>query len=574
MCKRKRQIIKLNMDKALDRYLFYILFITPFCLGGFHLLISCAFSVVLLVILWMVVCRQRGLHLYRNDAILAVIALLIGFGASVLWAVDRGMAVFGIFQFFPILPFALLMMQQSSGRKDQVLESVPLSGVFMTVVSFVLRFVPALQRFFSVKGRLAGFFQYPNTFAVFLLAGLIVCVWSKRPLRVCIPCSCILLFGILLSGSRTVFILLVAVLIAVCVLRRDKQGFILAGSLVVLSAVVVLIYVVGIGDVRSVGRFLTTSLSESTLLGRILYYRDALPVILRHPFGWGYLGYYYTHHTFQTGVYSLMFVHNEPLQMLLDVGWIPSLLFFAAIAENIFSKTNTPCQRMILTVLSLHSLLDFDLQFVAVFFLFLFCMDFQKGREKMVRLRNNVALSAVLPITALCIFFGVAQGLHLFGLNRAAVRIFPAYTNAQIEMMSDCADIGQANELADQIISRNTFVAQAHRVRAGYAYALGDLQQFTEAGFTALSLDPYNTDSYADYGMKLMVAAQQSKAVGDPEVKRYCDQALRDMQALMDQTRQKTSALAWRIQDKPDFSLPKELTEYMQSIEGGQKNDG
>ena len=46
------------------------------------------------------------------------------------------------------------------------------------------------------------------------------------------------------------------------------------------------------------GRFLTTSLHSSTLLGRLLYAQDALPVILRHPFGLGYRSYTYMQGSF------------------------------------------------------------------------------------------------------------------------------------------------------------------------------------------------------------------------------------------------------------------------------------
>ena len=464
-------------------------------------------------------------------------------------------------------------MQCSTEKKDKVLESVPLGGICMTVLSFALRWIPSLRNFVSVNGRLAGFFQYPNTFAVFLLVGLIICIWNKRPLRIRIPCAFILLFGILASGSRTVFILLIAVLIAVCVLRRDKQGFVLAGSILALGAVIVLVYVVGIGDIRSVGRFLTTSLSESTLLGRILYYWDAFPVIIRHPFGMGYLGYYYSHHSFQTGVYNVMFIHNELLQMLLDVGWVPAIVFSIAVVENIFNKSNSPCQRMVLTVLCMHCMLDFDFQFIAVFCLFLFCMDFQKGRKKLIRMRSSIYALATVPLSLLLLYFGIAQGLQLFGMNRTALRVYPNYTTAQISAMNECIDLNRANQYAEQIIAHNTYVAEAYRVRAGYYYSSGDVRQFVENGYTSLRLDPYNTDGYADYGMKLMAAAQQSKAVGNVETEQYCERALREMQTLMEQTQQTTSALAWRIQDKPDFSLPEELTEYLQSIEGGQNND-
>lgn len=555
-------------ENTIEKLLYATLLITPFCLGGFHLASSAVLSTALLIALFVNAWKQNDLLWYKNDSILAVSALLFGLAASAFWAVDRGMATLGFLQFFPILPFALLVMHMPAKEKDRVLESIPMSGAIMTVLSFLLRYVPTFHGFFTVQGRLAGFFQYPNTFAIFLLCGLIVCFWSDRSLHLRILCACFLLFGILVSGSRTVFILSVVAIVAFCVLRKDKTSLIFAGSLLALGILIVVIYAVEIGDVRSVGRFLTTSLSESTLLGRILYDKDALPVILRHPFGLGYLGYYFTQHSFQTGVYSVMFVHNELLQMLLDVGWIPSLVFVCAVVENIFSKDNTPCQRMLLTVLGIHSLLDFDFQFIAVLFLFLFCMDFQKGRAKSIRIRKSICALAGIPLSLILLYFGASQGLQLFGMHHTALRLYPYLTTAQIGAMSECTDLGDANDYAQQIIARNTFVAEAYRVRAGYAYSQGDIRQFIEDGYTALERDPYNTDGYRDYGDKLLTVIHKGKSIHDQQLVQISEQALQKMQMLLEKTRQRTSALAWRINDQPDFSLSKELEEYIKLLQG------
>ena len=71
-------------------------------------------------------------------------------------------------------------------------------------------------------------------------------------------------------------------------------------------------------------RVLSLSFTESTFVGRFLYYMDALPQILRRPFGMGYMGYYYDQLSVQTGVYSVMYLHNDLFQLVLDTGWIPA----------------------------------------------------------------------------------------------------------------------------------------------------------------------------------------------------------------------------------------------------------
>lgn len=121
----------------------------------------------------------------------------------------------------------------------------------------------------------------------------------------------ILLFGIFESGSRTVFLLLVFSVLCLCIVLKEKANKIVAASVLLFGTAVVVIYVWFNKDISSVGRFITTSFSESTLLGRILYYKDALPVILKHPFGLGYLGYYFLQRSFQTAVYSVMYIPSK-----------------------------------------------------------------------------------------------------------------------------------------------------------------------------------------------------------------------------------------------------------------------
>ena len=105
---------------------------------------------------------------------------------------------------------------------------------------------------------------------------------------------------------------------------------------------------------------MSVSLESSTLLGRILYYIDALPVVLKNPLGLGYYGYYFTQGSFQSGVYSVAFVHNSVLQFLLDVGFIPAIAFMFIVLFSFFSKNSNFRQRLLIFVLFGHSLFDFE----------------------------------------------------------------------------------------------------------------------------------------------------------------------------------------------------------------------
>lgn len=540
----------------------------PFCIGGYHVFASCLLTIALGVALYLCIRRNGQLSIYRNDAFVSIAVLLAGYLLSALWAVDCGMAALGFVHLLPLLPMSLLLMQCTPQDKTRILRAVPFSGAVMTVLSYGLHFVPAFKGFFTVSGRLAGFFQYPNTFALFLLIGIILCLFDEVvPFVWKFALTAVLLFGIFESGSRTIFALTAITLLAVCVLHQEKRIKLSVAALFVLGVAAAGIYVWKTQDMQSIGRFLTTSLTESTFLGRLLYYKDALPVILRHPFGLGYMGYYYTHHTFQTGVYQLMFVHNGWLQFLLDMGWLPTIYFAVAVVQTLLSKSVCRAHKLVVSMIVLHSMADFDFEYVSILLLLLICMDFTKGKQRQLRTEKDAAV-AMAATTLLCVYFGTAQFLQFLHLNEAACRMYPPFTTAKQEMLSSETDLTQAEALADSLLQSNGEIAECYRVKAGAAYARGEIAEFIQFGLEALEKEPYNTDYYETFGNLTLTAIRQYESIGDIQSARMCAQALQQMQTLLEKTKHKTSDLAWKIQDQPDFTLSDDLTEYIKQFNG------
>ena len=93
----------------------------------------------------------------------------------------------------------------------------------MGVLSYALSYTVLGKEFFLVASRLGGFFQYPNTFALFALIGLEIIAtksvvkWQDGVIAV------VLLFGILASGSRTVFALMVCALILLTIFAKNND---------------------------------------------------------------------------------------------------------------------------------------------------------------------------------------------------------------------------------------------------------------------------------------------------------------------------------------------------------------
>ena len=425
----------------------------------------------------------------------------------------------------------------------------------MVVLSLLLGLIPALRPFFYVNHRLAGFFQYPNTFALYALIGIPILAerekWGVREFA----CLIVLLAGVALSGSRTVMVLLgAAVILYVILLRNTRRRIALIASFGVMLLAAAL-YARISGDDSSAGRYLTTSAGSSTFLGRLLYARDVLPVILRHPFGLGYLGYWYTQGSFQTGVYSVMHIHNDLLQFLADVGWVPAaLLAWAAIRSFLHGDRR---RRVLLSLIAAHALLDFDLQFIAVDMLLLLIMGQEPGRRTM-RVRRAAALPAGCILAAVCLYFGAASGLYYMGRMDACAAVYPGYTPAQTVRLIAAGDARSMGEIADGILDHNASVPLAWNARARIAYSDGDIGQMIECKKRAIALEKYELSEYLDYADMLSVALRMYNEAGDAASAAVCLEELRGIPAMLDEVRAGTSALGWRIADRPELELPAE----------------
>ena len=323
--------------------LYAIFCFSPFLIGVYYEWLSCIVSLFLVGYLFYCRIAAGKIKFPLTPLMAACSVIVIFFAISPLWAVDKGMTVFGAVKFLPLPLFCISISQTESSQRDKLLMTVPVTGTVMTAVSFALSLVPKLSGFFLVSGRLSGFFQYSNTFAAYLIVGLIITVLGYKKFSLQIPISAILLFGIFMSGSRTVFILLaLSVLFFIIFIKNKKTKFLILGifiSLTVLAA----IFAAVTGRLDTIGRFLTASLNSSTFIGRILYYKDSLPVILKHPLGLGYMGYYFLQGSFKTGVYTVVNIHNDFLQILLDIGWLPfAICIWAAVKAFINARR---CQR-------------------------------------------------------------------------------------------------------------------------------------------------------------------------------------------------------------------------------------
>lgn len=594
---KKKQQYAIKPSAAPLGPLWVFLLVIPFLGGGFYEPVSCLCSIYLIG--YLILCRKKtgGLTLYWNLALLSIAVLPAFYGLSSMWAVDGGMAFLGFVKFLPMCLFALAVLQLPADQRESLLATVPISGSVMTFVSIGLGLIPVLRQYLVVNERLAGFFQYPNAYALYLLAGVVLLLGNGNPgvengiIRA--GELLILILGIALSGSRTVFFLLAAVLVFTAVFWKEKHLRYLMLILLAVLLGVTAVYALATGNMSTVGRYLTSSLSSSTLLGRFLYAKDAIPVILRHPLGLGYLGYFYTQGSFQTGVYSVRNIHNELLQLFLDIGWIPAVLFAVSVGRSLFSKRTGLTKRLLLAVIAAHCLLDFDLQFLPVGFVLILTMDLEpenmnsenmnpagkKGKPKNSGKRRRsssvegyrlsdwrILLGSGMLLGAVSLWLGLASLFYYGDSYELAVRIYPGYTESDAALLAQAEDVAEMERLADEILARNKSVSLAYSAKARAAYAEGDFGEMISYKQKAIALSRYELAEYLDYFDMLYVGLQLYTANGDPASAAYCRERLLEIPDMLEEVLEQTSSLAWRIHDKPELELPEEYSKVLMEL--------
>ena len=538
-------------------------FALSFCfVGGFHEYTACLFGLLLAALLIWYLAANPRLELKKNSALLAVFSAVVLYGVNALWAVDPGMALIGFFKFLPVLLFVVLL--QLGGGKALLIGILPEIMAVMAVLSAVGSVIPGLESFFLVADRLAGFLQYPNTFALLLLVSQLIVVSRKRlTVRNCVVFA-VLLLGILYSGSRTVFLLTVgANLVLAFLVTKGKKRLALLCAVVGVAILVVTAALLTGSDV--LGRFLRFSFLESTFAGRLLYFWDAIPLILKHPFGLGYWGYYYAQQSVQTGVYSTAFVHNDFLQMMLDVGWIPCVCLVVAMVKSAISK-NTPLgHKVILGVLFLHSCFDFDLQYLSAFFVLLLFLD--HGGEKTLVFRKTGGLKGTLAGLGLAsVYIGVALLLPQLGLHQQARTMYPWNTVNNTVLLTKATNLQEGNSLADEILEQNDQVNLAYSMRARYAYSTGDFRLLMDTKKELFERFPFQYAEYEEYCRMLVMGISLYEQSGDEASAQICREELISTRKAVEALADRLSLLGRVIKDQPTTKLPEDLNTYIDEL--------
>ena len=541
-----------------------ILLMSLLLIGGFHEYISCALSAAMCI--WLLVRFGKGKNLQiRKDFLTsAVVAVCGGYGLTCIWGIDRGMALIGFVKFLPLILYLFCLQQEDD--LQPTLDVLPWFGAVLAILSAVGMQIPGVEALFAVAGRLAGTFQYPNTFAIFLLVCELLLL-KKPGKKIWDYCLLAVLIGCFLyTGSRTAFV--VALIANVAMLLSMTQKKVRLIALGVMGGICLVGVVLALNPNSVLNRYLTISLTESTFVGRVLYWVDALPLLAKHPLGMGYSGYYYAQQSIQSGVYSVRYIHNDLLQLVLDIGIVPAGLFVTAIILWLCRKTVPVADKIIVGAVCLHSLFDFNMQFVGVFFLLLLLLSTEKCPKVMQakpRLTGKIALVAVAVVS---LYLGSALMLSHFGKTELSDKIYPYNTQNKLSMLETETDLEKANALAEEILAQNTQFFAPYSIRGKYTYSKGDFGAMIQNERAALERNPFNQSEYEAYCKMLITGIDLYVKNGDSSSAKICQQELLAVYQQFTQLPDRLSALGKMIKDQPVTELSSEIVEYVKTIGG------
>ena len=554
--------------KALNIKTLFILI--PFVFGLFYDFAVCFTTVILLGILLVVLIKNKKINIYFNYCFLSILILTISSLFTCIWGIDKQDSIFGFFRILSVLLFTIILMQCEESKIKELYKIIPISGIVMVLVCIVLRFIPNISEYFySSNGRLGGFFQYSNTFALFLLIGITVLMYTVenvkyKPLQILI-----LIIGILLTGSRTVFLLTLLVFAIYLFNGKDRKEKVKILLMLLITIIVSLIIAWVTNNFQTIGRYLTISLNSSTLWGRIIYYKDALMLLKENIFGYGYMGYSYIYPTVQTANYAVKFVHNDFLQLALDFGIIPTIIFIVTIIYSIFSKKTDKIQKIALIIMFLHMLVDFDLQFMIMFFVLVLMQDLSKQKKFEITIHKSII--AFITIIGLIFgygYLGIASFANYLDNNYLANKMLSNYTEAKIGILINQTNLSKANMLSDEILENNEYVTVAYNMKAVYELENENYNKVGEYKERAISLDRYNAQEYEDYVMLLSQILEKTVTKKDKiNTTIYINKVL-EVPNMIEKLKSNTTSLAEKIRDSSNIELNEQTLQYIDNIKG------
>ena len=553
-------------NKSYNLFILIIFIISLLWSGGYYEYISAVIGAFLAVYI-IVYCRKRSVYIKLNEYVVVTAIITFMYIVSSFYAVDFGMALTGVAKKCPVFLFALVLTTVEKEDKKRIISIIPEISAVLTLIASILAIIPSLRHFIIKAGRFCGTFGYANTYALFVLLSIIILLgtFHKRKSVINFVIMAVLLAGMWFSGSRYTWILAFICLFIYACHKKDMRRY----TYIILAILTTATVCAGtlFSHSKTIGRFFSTNFS--TLYGRLLYWQDGLLLAAKHPFGIGYLGYYYKQTQIQTGVYTVRYIHNDWLQLMLDIGWIPLLMAAIFLFKILCGKSHSFVSKLLVFTIAVHSFMEFDMEHTGiVFFLMLIisCNNENIFERKDIKLNSHLLKDASALLGVFCIYFSIPLCLYAIGDMKKADNIYPIYTEAQLANLSVESDDKKALKIADKILSQNDTAFLAYDAKAKIAWNKLDYSEMVYYKKEAIKRNKFDYNEYSDYLIMLNEALSYFIENEDNAsvIKVVAD--MRDLLEMIKNNKAKVSKLGEMIDDKVKIDLPDDIVSQIEAL--------
>ncbi|MCI6355017.1 O-antigen ligase family protein [Eubacterium coprostanoligenes] len=427
----------------------------------------------------------------------------------------------------------------------------------MTVFTELMGFTEfGKHRFYDNIGDLHGAFEYANAFAIYLLIAFIIALCSNIKIPFKLVTIVVCAYGIYKSNSRAVWMIsaVMLVLIVLCYVFKNvsKSTRKLIVILIFLFGVLSFIILYRFGIVEKVFNYINT---DGSFNERYLYYTDTLRYILKHPFGKGAYAFYFAQSKFQSAYYYAIDVHCDLLQYAIEIGVIPALLFAVVVLKQLFSKQTSLLQKLVLTAIMLHSLFDYDLQFISILFVLLLCFDYPNIQEKEVD--SKLIPTVVASVFAvLYVVIGLSAFCNYIGDHQKSVYYYKN-TPSLIILMQSTNDKQSAYVIAQEILKRNDSVYEPNNVMANIYSADNKYGKAIKQMELVIEKDPRTMQHYRDYIDLLVKANKYYEERGETEKSQNCKNKIASVDDMIMELKENTATRGILYGRKQNFEIGK-----------------
>lgn len=154
---------------------------------------------------------------------------------------------------------------------------------------------------------------------------------------------------------------------------------------------------------------------------------------------------------------------------------------------------------------------------------------------------------------------------------KLALELLPDKTNSLLQKMTIETDITKAEKIANNILHKNTYISSAYKVKAQYAFHKKNWQDMCEYQKKLISIRRYDISIYEEFVFMISNALDTTIKDGKKQETEYLIKQLNTIEDLLEETKQSTSSLAYKIVDKPELTLSEEIVKYLQTVK--EKNN-